>query len=508
MDTPVLEMVGITKTFPGVNALSGVDLTVAAGEVHCLLGQNGAGKSTLIKTLAGAYLPDSGDIVIEGAVRRFRNPADAANSGVATMYQELDLVDWLTVAENIFLGRELSTAGVSRRSAANRQAADLLERLGHADIGATEFVGRLSPAGKQIVSMARALSRDARIIVMDEPSAVLSQDEVDNLFRVIRDLRADGVAVIYISHRLEEIREIGDRITVLKDGMTVAMNLDARQTSTDEIVTLMSGRQVDRLQARTRTHVRSAEPVLDVVDLSRGHEFADVSFQVHGGEVVGLAGLVGSGRSEILETIYGARKADGGLVAVNGKRLRSGIRAAIQAGIGLAPEERKSQALVLREPTARNMLLASLRQISALGWLRRDREQEIGRSYVDRMDVRPPDPRAAARNLSGGNQQKVVLARWLIHGCSVLLLDEPTRGVDVAARAEIYRMIDELAEQGIAIVVVSSELDEVIKLSDRVLVVREGRVIDERQALEITEEEVLDMVMEGGATMERDEVTT
>ncbi|QKW40646.1 sugar ABC transporter ATP-binding protein [Actinomadura sp. NAK00032] len=501
-------MVGITKAFPGVQALSGVDLEVRRGEVHCLLGQNGAGKSTLIKVLAGVHRPDGGVIRVEGRELEFRSPVAASSAGIATIYQELDLVDGLSVAGNVFLGQEIAAWGVTRRQRQNRQAAELLARLGHPDIDPAEPAGGLAPAGQQIVSMARALSRSAKIIVMDEPSAALSHDEVANLFRIIRELRSDGVGVIYISHRLEEIREIGDRITVLKDGRTVGADLDAKTTSTEEVVTLMSGRAVERaFPERAAGPGDGGAPVLEVAGLSRRHEFEDVSFAVAAGEVVGIAGLVGSGRSEILETIFGARKAARGRVSVGGEPLKPGsIAAAMRAGVGLAPEERKSQALALGESVARNMSLSSLARVSRLGWLQLDKELEQGSAYGSKLDLRPADPRVPVRRLSGGNQQKVVLARWLIYGCRVLLLDEPTRGVDAAARAEIYGLVRELADQGLAVVVVSSEIAEVIGLADRVLVLREGRLISDVPAADITEQQVLDTVMEGNVTVELDGV--
>lgn len=512
MGTSVLEMEGITKSFPGVQALSGVDVTVCAGEVHCLLGQNGAGKSTLIKVLAGVHRPDGGVIRVDGQEREFKTPIAATSAGIATIHQELDLVDGLSVAANIYLGHEFQAWGVTQRQRQNEKAAALLAGLGHSDINPGEQVGNLAPAGKQVVSIARALSHSAKIIVMDEPSAALSHDEVLNLFRIVRELRADGVAVIYISHRLEEIREIGDRITVLKDGRTVAAGLDAKGTSTEKVVTLMSGRSVKRAfpqRPADAEHDRSADtPMLEVSGLSRPREFDDISFNVAPGEIVGIAGLVGSGRSEILETIFGARKSSRGSVSISGKVLRPGsIRAAMRAGVGLAPEERKSQALALGASVARNMSLSSLARISRFGWLHLAKELAQGRSFGAKVDLKPADPSVAVRQLSGGNQQKVVLARWLIYGCRVLLLDEPTRGVDAAGRAEIYALVRELADQGIALVVVSSEIAEVIGLADRVLVVREGSLAANVPAAEITERQVLDTVMEGSATVEQNEVT-
>ncbi len=496
---PLLTMRGIVKQFPGVRALDGIDLDVTAGEVHCLLGQNGAGKSTLIKTLSGAHHPDEGHIHWQGEEVRLPNPQAALNLGIATIYQELDLVDGLTVAENIFLGHERTRWGLTARAEANTAARALLRRLGHPEMSPSREVGRLPAAGKQIVSMARALSHDARLIVMDEPSAVLDQEEVGRLFGVIRDLAAQGIAIVYISHRLEEIREIGDRITVLKDGRTVATGLEVAATPTADIIRLMTGRSIDYVfPERGAAPDPAAEPVLEVTGLTRRKEFTGISFAVRPGEIVGLAGLVGSGRSEILETVYGARKPGAGTVRVGGRPLPPGrVGAAMAAGIGFCPEERKSQALVLHDPVYRNITLASLARFTRNGFLDGDAEREAAAEHVRSLDVRPAGVERPVNTLSGGNQQKVVLARWLLRGCRVLLLDEPTRGVDVGARSEIYNLIRDLAGQGIAVVLVSSEIEEVIGLSDRVLVVSDGRIVSDGPADEIDEHRVLDMVMEG-----------
>ncbi|WP_236826739.1 MULTISPECIES: sugar ABC transporter ATP-binding protein [unclassified Blastococcus] len=494
---PLLAMHGIVKTFPGVRALDGVDLDVRAGEVHCLLGQNGAGKSTLIKVLAGAHQPDGGRIEWRGEPVSLTNPQAAMKHGIATIYQELDLVAGLTVADNIFLGRERSRFGLARPAPANEAAGKLLTRLGHPEIRPTAEVGSLPAAAQQMVSIARALSQDAKLIVMDEPSAVLDNEEVQHLFEVIRDLTRDGVAVVYISHRLEEIREVGDRITVLKDGRTVATGLPVRDTTTRQVIELMTGRDIEYVFPERRA-VPAAEPLLSVRDLSLRGTFRGVSFDVRPGEVVGLAGLVGSGRSEILETIYGARRATGGTVSVAGRRLRPGrVSAAVAAGVGLAPEERKSQALLLGDAVYRNMSIASLARFARGGFLSGSNEKDAAREQVQALDVRPADVDREVRTLSGGNQQKVVLARWLLRDCRVLLLDEPTRGVDVGARSEIYALIRELADRGVAVVVVSSEIPEVLGLADRVLVISDGSVVAERPADALDEHAVLDLVMEG-----------
>ncbi|MFI9615034.1 sugar ABC transporter ATP-binding protein [Streptomyces sp. NPDC052023] len=498
-EPPLLSMSGITKSFPGVRALDGVDLDVQAGEVHCLLGQNGAGKSTLIKVLAGAHQPDTGTIRWRGEDVTLRSPIAAMRLGIATIYQELDLVEHLSVAENVHLGHEPTAAGfVVRRRTAGASTAQLLKRLGHPEIDPARLVGELPAAQQQIVSMARALSHDVRLIVMDEPSAALDPDEVDNLFRIVGDLTADGVAVVYISHRLEEIRRIGDRVTVLKDGRAVAGGLPAKSTPTREVVALMTGRNVEYVFPERPASPGRGEPLLEVRGLARNGEFEPFDLTVRPGEIVGLAGLVGSGRSEILETIYGARKPTAGHVLVGGRQLKPGsVRAAVRAGLGLAPEERKAQALLMLESVTRNVSVSSMSRFSRGGWIDRGAELGAARAATRELSLRPDNPSVPIRTLSGGNQQKAVLARWLLRGCRVLLLDEPTRGVDVGARAELYAVVRRLADEGLAVLLVSSEVPEVLGLADRVLVLREGRVVHTAPARELDEHRVLDLVMEG-----------
>lgn len=499
-ESALLVVRGVTKSFAGVKALRGVDLDVRPGEVHCVLGQNGAGKSTLIKTLAGVHRPDEGVITWLGEQVVIPDPEAAIELGIATMYQELDVVDGLTIAENIFLGHELSRGGFTKRSEAARQTRELLRRLGHDKLSPHTEVGTLSAANKQIVSMARALSHDIKLIIMDEPSAVLDTEEVKNLFHVVRELTAAGIAVVYITHRLEEIRQIGDRITVLKDGRSMASGIPVADTPTSELIRLMTGREVENVFPPAAPIPADAPLVLEVEDLALGGLFADVSFSVRAGEIVGLAGLVGSGRSEILETVYGARKATAGSVKVGGKPLRRGsVVHAVRAGIGLSPEERKSQGLVLDEPIFVNVTLSSMSRFAKAGFLDERSERKIAREQIDALELRPADPDRPAMTLSGGNQQKILLARWLVHGTRVLLLDEPTRGVDVGARAEIYALIRRLAAAGNAIVIVSSEIEEVLGLADTVLVVADGRVLRTLPASQIDEHGVLDLVMKGTA---------
>jgi ribose transport system ATP-binding protein len=515
-ESPLLKLSGIVKTFPGVRALDGVELEVEAGEVHCLLGQNGAGKSTLIKVLAGVHRPDAGSMLWHGDEVSFSGPQAATKAGIATIYQELDLVDDLTVAENIFLGHEQSAGGFVRRRQMRAEATAVLDRLGHGDIPTARAVRKLPAAAKQIVSMGRALSHDAQLLVMDEPSAVLAFDEVANLFRVIRDLTARGIAVIYITHRLEEIREIGDRVTVLKDGRTSAVNLPARTTKTDDLVTRMTGRKIEYVfpTRPVRADVADTPPLLEVVGLTRAGEFADVSLTVRPGEIVGIAGLVGSGRSELLETIYGARASQAGEVRLDGRRLPPGrVTSAVRAGLGLAPEERKSQALILDDRIYRNVTLATFAHYATAGITRSSAERSAATEIAQELALQPAGVGRAVKTLSGGNQQKVVLGRWLLdpkseqdapagrrrtsRGTRLLLLDEPTRGVDVGARADLYRVIRRLADEGMGVLMVSSEVPEVLGLADRVLVMREGRILREAPADQLDEETVLDLVMAG-----------
>ncbi|MBB2941964.1 ribose transport system ATP-binding protein [Actinoplanes lutulentus] len=491
----VLRLTDVVKVFPGVRALDGVQLEVRAGEVHCLLGQNGAGKSTLIKVLAGVHHADAGEVTWLGEPFAPPTPQAAMRAGIATIYQELDLVDDLSVAENAFLGHEPSRAGFTRRRVTASRTKEILGRLGHGEISPRRMVHSLPAAAKQVVSMARALSHDARLIVMDEPSAVLAHDEVANLFRIIRELTSHGIAVIYISHRLDEIREIGDRVTVLKDGRTTAANLPARTTPTKELVGRMTGRSIEYVFP-PREGSPGDNPLLVVENLTRSGEFAEVSLTVRPGEIVGVAGLVGSGRSELLETIFGARRPDSGSVTVEGKTIR-GVGGAVRAGMGMAPEERKSQALLLDEPVYKNMTLASFAKFARVGFTNTGGERAAAMRTADQLELRPRDVIRPIRTLSGGNQQKVVVGRWLLGGTRLLLLDEPTRGVDVGARAELYQVIRDLAASGVGVLLVSSEVPEVLGLADRVLVMREGRLIHEAPAGELEEDTVLNLVMAG-----------
>ncbi len=486
-----LEMRGISKSFAGNTVLAGVNLAAAAGEVHALVGENGAGKSTLMKILAGVYQPDAGEILIDGSPAHFSRPADALGHGIAMIYQELSLAGRLTVADNIFLGREplaLAPLKVISQRAINERAARVLTGYGF-DIDPRARVERLGAADRQLVEITRATLEATRVLVMDEPTSSLTTREVDELFRLIRDLKAKGIAVIYISHRLEELESIADRLTILRDGRVVYEGAWG-EISTDAMIRHMAGRELKEIFPR-----RTAEPGearLRVDGLSRAGKFSNVTFQARAGEVVGIAGLAGAGRTELVETIFGIRQADSGEVRVNGVRIDA-LRPdrAVAQGLGLLTEDRKKAGLCLNLSLAQNLTLSNVRALVKTWKLDRKRETAIARGFIERLQIRPPNPSKIIARMSGGNQQKVLLGRWLFANSKVFLLDEPTRGVDVAARSEIYRAINELAEAGAAVVMVSSDLPELLGMSDRILVMRRGRIVSELDAKSTTQEEVL-----------------
>jgi ribose transport system ATP-binding protein len=484
----ILQVRNLVKEYPGVIALKGVDLDVEEAEVHCLLGPNGAGKSTLIKCISGAVEPTGGEILFDGEPLPVGDPAASLKRGVATIYQELDLVEDLTVAESIFLAHEPRRGLLLDRDRMNREATALLERLDHASIPPRAKIKELRPAARQIVSIARVLSGEVRLLIMDEPSAILDDSEIETLFGVVRRLKAEGVGVIYISHRLDEIRRIGDRVTVLADGRTAATGLPP-STPPADLVAHMVGRRVEQLYPERP--VATDQVLLDVRGVRRLPMVRGVSLQVHAGEVLGLGGLVGSGRSELLGLVYGIESPEEGEVFLEGRKLRPGRpAAAIEAGLGLAPEDRKSQGLVLDWSLAKNTSLADLRRFSR-GLLNIRAEREEVRKQLRALNTVPDDVDRVVRLLSGGNQQKVVLARWLLRECRVLLLDEPTRGVDVATKAELYRLICDLARSGLGVLVVSSELEELVGICTRILVMREGLIVAEVDGATATEHELL-----------------
>jgi ribose transport system ATP-binding protein len=485
----LLEVRGLTKEYPGVQALKGVDFAVEAGEVHCLLGPNGAGKSTLIKCVSGAVAPTEGEVLFDGEPLPVGEPSAAIAAGVATIYQELDLVEDLSVSDSIFLGHEQRRGPVLDRDAMRRETTELLKRLGHDNISPRTRVRDLRPAAQQIVSIARALSQNVRMLIMDEPSSILDDGEVETLFGVVRRLTAEGVGVVYISHRLDEIPRIGTRVTVLSDGRTVATGLPA-DTPSGELVEKMVGRKIEQLFPERPSG--AGDVLLEVKGVSRPPDVRGVSFEVRAGEVLGIGGLVGAGRTELLRLIYGLDAPDAGEVLVSGKPLPPRRpSAAIAAGLGLAPEDRKSQGLLLDWSLSKNVTLADLGRFLRGGLINRRDEKAAASQQLRALGTVPDDADRLARELSGGNQQKVVLSRWLLHECRVLMLDEPTRGVDVGSRTEIYRLIAELAGRGLGVIVVSSEFEELLGLATRILVMREGAVVAELDGATATELELL-----------------
>lgn len=473
---PLLEMRGIVKSFPGVRALRGVDLSLQPGEVLALLGENGAGKSTLMKILGGAQSADAGSIQIAGQEFHFRSPQDARRAGIAVIYQEFNLVPGLTAAENIFLGQERTHAGFIERQHEHQRAAELFQRLG-GQIDLDAPCRRLTTAQQQLVEIAKALAFDARIIVMDEPSAALTSLEVERLFAIIRDLRQQGIGIIYISHRLDEIFSITDRVTVLRDGANVGER-PIGQLTRQQMIELMVGRELkDEFPPRS---ARIGAPRLKVSGLRRGRTVRDVSFEVRGGEILALTGLIGAGRTEVVRLIFGADRREAGDIQLDGRPLILRTpRDAIAAGIGLLTEDRKLQGLILGHSVRENFGLPNLDWLAADGFVRMRRERAEFARYVESLRIKIPHQEQPARNLSGGNQQKVVLAKWLARDCEVLIFDEPTRGIDVGAKYEIYLLIHELAAQGKAIIMISSEMPEVLGMADRILVMHDGRVTGE-----------------------------
>ena len=499
---PLLEVRDIEKTFPGVRALSGVSFEVRAGEVHALLGENGAGKSTLIKIISGVYEPDGGSILIGGRETRFTSPEDAKRAGVATIYQELLLFPELTVAENIFLGHA-PRAGMGHIDwrAMRARAEALLASLEIDDLAANQVVGALSVGNRQRVEILRALSHDARILIMDEPTAALTESDVTRLFDIVRRLRARGVGIVYISHRLDEIFAIGDRVTVLRDGAYVGAR-NVADTNASELVQMMVGRRIDNLFPKTTVPIGA--PVLEARDIVRHPMTKSVSLTVRAGEIVGLAGLVGSGRSELAQTLFGITPAESGEIRLMGEGVT--IRSAEGArskGIAYVPEDRGVQGLVRPMSVLHNFSLAALGALSRAGFIDRGAERRMAEEGVQRFRVKTSSVEEIAGRLSGGNQQKIVLGKWLANNPKLLILDEPTRGIDVGAKAEIHRLMSELAGAGVAILMISSELPEVLGMSDRVLVMREGRFVAEFDRAHATSETVGAAMMGEAASVER-----
>lgn len=486
---PLVTLENVSKSFGPVRVIRNVTVNVYPGKVQVLLGENGAGKSTLIKMLAGVHQPDGGRIVMDGQAVELTGTKAAEEHGIATIHQELNLVPTMTVAENVMLGRFPRKFGLVDRRELNRQAQAALATIG-LDVDVRTLVGDLGIARQQLVEIAKALSIDARILILDEPTAALTRHETENLFRVVADLRARGVGMLFISHHLDEIAEIGDSVTVLRDGEFVA-EVPA-STPEEELVQLMVGREIDDQFPRRAAHATGQEPLLDVAHLSSPGVFDDVSLTVRPGEILGIAGLVGAGRTELVRAIAGVDKYASGTVTVRGRELPKGsVKAAIDAGIGHVPEDRKAQGLVLGASVNDNLGYATLASTARAGLPDFSGQRSRAEKVAEQLRIRMHTIDQPVGSLSGGNQQKAVFGRWVLAQSTVLLLDEPTRGVDVGAKVEIYELMNAVTEAGGAIVMVSSELPEVLGMSDRLMVMRDGRMVGELTSAEATEDAVM-----------------
>ena len=494
----VLEMKSITKRFPGVLALNDVSLEVRKGEVHILAGENGAGKSTLVKVLAGINSKDGGEIIFKGKKIEITSPRHAQDLGISMIHQELNLVQTLSVAENIFLGREpVSMKAIAKIDwrRMHREAQRILEEL-HIDINSRATLKNLGIAQQQMVELAKALSFEAEVIIMDEPTAVLTRREIVTLFDVIKKVTQKGVSIIYISHRLEEFAKVGDRVTVLRDGRTIK-TLEIADTDIDELIRLMVGRELNEMFPKAAIPI--GKEVLRVEGLSRSNAISNISFSVRQGEILGVAGLVGSGRTEMARAIFGADRADSGRVYIHGRETK--IRwpgDAIAAGIGFVTEDRKRQGLVLPFSVAQNVSLSKLGLFIRWGKISLKKEEKTTAEYIDRLRVKTPGTKAIVRNLSGGNQQKVVLAKWLLSQSKIFIFDEPTRGIDVGAKVEVYNLMNTLLRGGASIIMISSELPEILGMSDRVMVMCRGEVMKIMDIAEADQEKVLFYATGGG----------
>ena len=499
--TPILVATGVGKRFPGVVALSEVDLALHAGEVHALVGENGAGKSTLIKVLTGVHRPDGGELTYQGEPASFGSPMAAQQAGIATVYQEVNLVPLRSVASNLFLGREpRNRLGLLDFRAMNRQARELLASYG-VDVDVRRQTSTLSMGVQQMIAVARAAATRARVVILDEPTSSLEPREVDTLFGIIERLRADGVAVLYVSHRLDELYRICDQVTVLRDGRVVHSGPLAELPRL-RLVATMLGRDLDEVRREGATkfegeHTADSTPVLTATGLTSKHRLDDVDVTVRPGEIVGLGGLLGAGRSETAMAIAGALPLDAGEVSVAGKRMRTGsVAVAMRSGVVMLPEDRKADGILPDLSVRENIVLAALPRLSHGGLVSRQRQDAIVDTFMKRLRIKASSPDQRVGDLSGGNQQKVLLARLLCTRPKVLLLDEPTRGIDVGAKAEVQGLVDELAAEGLGVVLISSEFDEVVEGSDAIVVLREGRVVTTLRGADVNEGALLDALAE------------
>ncbi|WP_181347090.1 sugar ABC transporter ATP-binding protein [Thalassobacillus sp. CUG 92003] len=500
----ILEMMHVSKTFPGVKALDDVYLGIEQGEVHALVGENGAGKSTLIKVLAGVHAPDEGaEIFFEGEPAKIDKPIDATTMGVSVIYQDLSLFPNLSVAENICIGKDgrLPAWSFMNWKKMKRMAEEALDEM-DVPIDVNKNVDDLSIAQQQMVEIARAIAFDAKLIVMDEPTSSLSHSEVEKLYNVIDKLKAKGISIIFISHKLKELFKVSDRISVLRDGKYIgSYHMD--ETTEEKLITLMVGRDVS-YERKSRFNQIADEVVLELKQFTKKGNFKNISLQLKKGEILGITGLVGSGRSELAQAIFGLNKPDSGTLHLHGKKAKvRSSNEAMKHGIAYIPEDRKKQGLVLNQPVTNNISLPVLRNMkNPLRLLKKKDERKMADDYVERLDVRPALPDLKAMQLSGGNQQKVVISKWLATEPDILIIDEPTNGIDIGAKTEIHKLLQELADKGIAVIVISSELPEVLAVSDRILVMRQGRVVSEMSGHDASQEKIMNFAFLGSSDKE------
>ena len=486
----ILKMNGIDKSFPGVHALDHVNLEVRKGEVLALMGENGAGKSTLMKVLTGIYKKDEGSIVYEGKEVEFTNPKDAQEAGIVIVHQELNMMNHLTVAQNIFIGREAMSGKLINDKKMNEEAEKLFDKL-NIKIDPTEKMGNLTVGKQQMCEIAKAISHDAKVIVFDEPSAALTEDEIEELFKIIRDLRKKQLGIVYISHRMYEIKVITDRVTVMRDGGYVG-TLITKECTKDDIINMMVGRVIYE-DPKTQSNVPADAPVvLKVEHLNAGKMVRDVSFELHKGEILGFSGLMGAGRTETARALFGADPMDSGDIYVNGQKVTiKSPMDAVKCGIGYLSEDRKRYGIVVQKSVAENSTMVDLDNYVNGIFINKKKENDVALKYVKSLKTKTPSVDQLVVNLSGGNQQKVVIAKWLIRNCDILIFDEPTRGIDVGAKSEIYHLMNELAAQGKSIIMISSEMTEILRMSDRIVVMCEGRKTGELDIAEATQENIM-----------------
>lgn len=491
MGEEILRMEGIDKSFPGVHALDHVHFNLNRGEVHALMGENGAGKSTLMKVLTGIYSKDSGKITYEGKEVEFHNTREAQDAGIVIVHQELNMVNHLTVAQNIFIGREPMKGGLIDDNKMVEDSKELFKMLG-IEIDPRQNMGSLTVGKQQMCEIAKAISHDAKVIIFDEPSAALTEAEIDQLFKIIRDLRAKNLGIIYISHRMDEIKVITDRVTVMRDGTYVG-TLITNDCTKDDIVKMMVGRVIYE-QPKEKSMVPADAPVVLKVDhLNAGKMVQDVSFELHKGEILGFSGLMGAGRTETARAIFGADPKQSGDIYINGKKVEiNSPEDAVKHGIGYLSEDRRRYGIVVQKSIIENSTMACLEDYMKGMFIDKGKEKEAAELYIKELETKTPSPEQLVVNLSGGNQQKVVIAKWLVKNCDILIFDEPTRGIDVGAKNEIYKLMNRLASEGKSIIMISSEMTEILRMSDRIVIMCEGKKTGEMKIEEATQELIMD----------------